>query len=100
MSLHNHKIPKHSLFCDVKNRMLFKFALKLMDILDTVLVILKENIISKTINNRPDNSFLKGIVCVISSNPQIKEGKARFITVPFETMTVHRVKRTIILKPT
>ena len=46
MSLHNHKIPKHSLFCDVKNRMLFKFALKLMDILDTVLVILKENIFS------------------------------------------------------
>ena len=59
MLLHNHKIPKPNLFCDVKYRMLLKFALELLDILDTVLVILKQNFISKIMNNEPNN-FLYG----------------------------------------
>jgi len=58
MLLHNHKIPKPTLLCDVKYRMLLKFALELLDILDTVLVILKQKLISKTMNNKPNNFFI------------------------------------------
>ena len=81
MLLHNHKIPKPNLFCDVKYRMLLKFALELLDIFDTVLVILKQKFISKIMNNKP-NFFLLGLG-VTSSNPQMKESNVRFTTVTF-----------------